>query len=127
MPPSLPPMVWCGSMVRRGNPCDNAQADSFVKTLKVEDILVGSSVSEKWLLNIIPLNRFPAAHRAVRCSRVSRSRGRVGYAEFCRAVWTFKRFGGQKLCHGCPEGKKARSRLVRLNGSFWAFSLKVRA
>ena len=27
-----------GSMGRRGNPCDNAKADSFMKTLKIEEV-----------------------------------------------------------------------------------------
>ncbi|MYK30806.1 MAG: hypothetical protein F4051_03540 [Boseongicola sp. SB0670_bin_30] len=30
-----------GSMSRRGNPCDSAQAESFLKTLKVERVCVG--------------------------------------------------------------------------------------
>ena len=29
-----------GSMSRRGNPCDNPRAESFMKTLKVEDVYV---------------------------------------------------------------------------------------
>lgn len=33
--------VFVGSMSRRGNPYDNAQAESFMKTLKVEAVYVG--------------------------------------------------------------------------------------
>ena len=32
---------FVGSMRRRGNPCDNTQAESFLKTLKVERVCVG--------------------------------------------------------------------------------------
>lgn len=44
-----------GSMSSRGNPCHNAQAESFMKTLKVEEVYIGGYVSFRDVAERLPL------------------------------------------------------------------------